>query len=73
MSLISRIKSALKQWVNARYLEEELAAYVAAGHHQAVMETLRAEFPELGNATVPGGLIGSIVRRANQRLLEHIL
>jgi len=73
MSIFSRIKHAFTNWLNKRYLQKELAKYVADSHHEAVMATVRREFPELAGEMIPSTLVGLIVRRANKRLLEHIM
>ena len=73
MSIFSKIKRAFMNWIDKRHLEKALAKYVASSHHRAVMRTVREEFPELAGEMIPSGLVSSIVRRANERLLEHIV
>ncbi len=73
MSIFTSIKHAFVNWLDRRHLEQALAEYVAASHHQAVMRTVREDFPELAGGMIPSELVSSIVRRANERLLEHIL
>ena len=73
MNILKGIEHALTNWVNRRYLEKELTRYIANSHHDVVMAALRSEFPELSADTIPTSLVSSIVRRANHRLLEHII
>jgi hypothetical protein len=73
MNILKGIEYALTNWVNRRYIERELTRYIANSHHDVVMATLRSEFPELGGESISAGLVSSLVRRANQRLLEHII
>jgi len=73
MSIFSKIKRTFVNWIDKRHLEEALAEYVADSHHSAVMRTVREEFPELTSEMIPSGLVSSIVRCANERLLEHIV
>jgi len=73
MSIFSKIKHAFAHWIDKRHLEKALAEYVANSHHRAVMATVREEFPELAGEMIPSGLVSGIVRRANERLLEHII
>ena len=73
MNILKGIEYALTKWVNRRHVERELTRYIADSHHHVVMATLRSEFPELSGDTIPTALMDSIVRRANQRLLQHII
>jgi len=73
MSIFSKIKRAFVNWIDKRHLEKALAKYVANSHHRAVMRTVREEFPELAGEMIPSTLVSSIVRRANERLVEHIM
>ncbi len=73
MSIFGNIRTALETWMARRYLQDELARFVAARHLSAVMKTLHEEYPELNASSIPTSLVRSIVRRANERLIEHIM
>lgn len=73
MSIFGNIRTKIETWVTRRFLQEEVARYIASRHLRAVMDTLEDEFPELQSDTIPTSLVQSIVRRANERLIEHIV
>ena len=73
MSIFGNVRTAIETWVTRRFLQEEVARFIASRHLPTVMKTLRQEFPELQNDRIPVTLVRSIVRRANERLIEHIV
>lgn len=73
MSIFGNVRTMIETWATRRFVQEEIARFISARHLRAVMETLDDEFPELQSDTIPTTLVRSIVRRANERLIEHII
>lgn len=73
MSIFTDLKDRFFNRKVREYVEDELTEYVAEKHHAAIMSTLVAEYPGLAEDTFSTSMIDAVIKRANQRLLQHII